>query len=101
MACLVKFPGNGKADYTVLKGKLVPGKPRRWRITVWYDVGILNSYELDGKQFQEKNPQIIKIGPTKPLMLSDISAHITAALDEDVANRGGVTNIRWQAAQER
>lgn len=101
MACLVKYPGNGGAEYTVLKGQLVPGKPRRWRITVWYDVGVLNKHDLDGKPFQEKNPQVIKIGPTQPLMLSEISPHITAVLDEDAAERGGVTNVRWTAAQER
>lgn len=92
MAATVVFPGRGKALYTVLKGAL-HGKKCRWFVTVWYDVANLEA--------DERNPRSIKLNVNRPVWLRDITPLVDAHLRDEDATCGGVSNIRWQAVQER
>jgi hypothetical protein len=88
MVCVVVYPGRSAFRARVLKGRLTP-KPRRWKVTVWYDVGTLDEGET--------NPRSLVVEPDTPVWLHDISGLIEAALRDDAANCGGVTNVRWRA----
>lgn len=92
MGCVVVYPDGKHQRHRVVKGRL-DGKPCRWKLTIWYDVGVLEP--------DEKNPRRLVIDCRTPKLLREVSADIEAALQDDATNCGGVTNIKWQAIQER
>lgn len=94
MGCVLTYPApkGSKTLWHLLKGQL-DGKPCRWQVTVWYDVGIL--------QDTEKNPRVMKFKTDKAVDLQDLMRSINVHLDPDHRNCGGITNVRWRAVQER
>lgn len=92
MGCTVVFPASPTRQVArVLKGRL-DGKPCRWRITIWYDVGKLEP--------EETNPRRLVVQCKQPKWLHEVTGVIEDALRDDAKNCGGVTNIKWQAVQE-
>jgi len=91
----------------MLKGQL-DGKPCRWSLTIWYDVpeGALGTDKILG--IREKNPRKLSLRVDQPRWLHDV---IREVIDPEMAAEaeriraivpdGKITNIKWQAVQER
>lgn len=94
MAAVVVYPSPLKKGpvWHLVKGQL-DGKPCRWTVTVWYDVGVLDE--------GEENPRRMVVRVRKPTWLADITGLIDEELKDDARRCGGVTNIKWKAIQER
>ena len=112
MACVVVYPNPmkpkpGRPLWHMLKGQL-DGKPCCWSVTVWYDVPeqALEYDEILG--IREKNPRKLSLRVDKPSWLHDV---IREVIDPEMAAEaeriraivpdGKITNIKWQAVQER
>ena len=112
MACVVIYPSPlkpkpGRPAWHLVKGQL-DGKPCRWSLTIWYDVPeeALDFDEHLG--IRERNPLKITLRVTQPRWLQDV---IRDVIDPELAAEGKrvrelvpdgrLTNIKWQAVQER
>lgn len=92
MGCVVRYPGKTPYSVRLVKGRL-PTSPHRWTITIWYTVG--------QPEENETGPRRMVVRVNKPTWLRDISGYIEDQLRHEASNCGGVTDIKWQAVQER
>lgn len=106
MACVVIYPSPlnpkpGRSPWHLVKGQL-DGKPCQWHVTLWYRVP---EEALDA---DEMNPRKMTLKSQKPMWLKDLIAGIIdpeleaeALTIRQKVTDGEITNIRWQAVQER
>lgn len=112
MACTVIYPNPlkpkpGRPPWHLVKGQL-DGKPCRWHVTIWYDVP-QECLEVDKiLGIEQKNPIKLVLKSEQPRWLHDLIGQVIdpeldreRAAIREVVPGGGISNVKWQAVQER
>lgn len=112
MACVVVFPNPfkpkpGRTPWHLVKGQL-DGKPCCWHITIWYDVPEEALERDDILGIVQKNPIKLVLKSDQPRWLQDLIGQVIdpelereGARVRELVPGGTLSNIKWQAVQER
>lgn len=112
MACTVIYPNPlkpkpGRTPYLITRGQL-DGKPCCWHLTVWYDVPVEALERDDILGIVQKNPTKLTLKSDQPRWLQDLIGQVMdpelereRARVRELVPGGDLSNIKWQAVQER